>query len=118
MRTLALAILLCTLASQAWGTTYYLAPAAGGGNDSNNGTTASTPWLSPNHAVNCGDVILAAPGTYTATNFSYSKWGTVKCAGGNNVAWLKCATFDTCKVTASGSFVAMAVTQSYWGVQG
>jgi len=118
MKRLALAILLFTLASPAWATTYFLAPAASGGNDSNNGTSASTPWLTPNHAVNCGDVILAAAGTYTDTNFAGGLWGTVTCAAGNNVAWLKCATFDTCKITVSGSFNEMDVSASYWGVQG
>jgi hypothetical protein len=100
------------------GNTYYLAPATAGGSDSNNGTSSATPWLTPNHAVNCGDVILAAAGNYSATDFSYGKWGPVTCASGNNVAWLKCVTFDACKFTANGSYVAMAVTQSYWGVQG
>jgi hypothetical protein len=118
MRELALAILLSALAYPAWATTYYLATAVAGGNDSNNGTSASSPWLTPNHAVVCGDVILASAGTYSGANFSYGDWGKVTCAGGNNVAWLKCVTFDACKFTANGSYVAMAVTQSYWGVQG
>lgn len=114
----ALAILLFALASPTWATTYYLAPEATGGNDSNNGTSTNTPWLTPNHAVVCGDVILAAAGIYSAANFSYGKWGAVACAGGNNVAWLKCEAFDACKFAANGFYVAMAVTQSYWGVQG
>jgi hypothetical protein len=118
MRKLALAIFLSTLASPAQATTYYLATAAAGGSDSNSGTSTNTPWLTPNHAVNCGDVILAAAGSYSATNFSYGNWGPVTCAAGNNVAWLKCVTFDACKFTANGFYVAMAVTQSYWGVQG
>ncbi len=118
MKKLALAILLFTLASPVWATTYYLAPANAGGSDSNSGTSASTPWLTPNHSVVCGDVILAAAGTYSAANFSYGDWGAVTCAARNNVAWLKCATFDACKVTASGTYLTMAVTQSYWGVQG
>ena len=105
------------------GTTYYLAPAAAGGSDSNNGTSASTPWLTPNHAVNCGDVILAVPSTaYQQANFGWSSWGTVSCAAGNNVAWLKCATFDACIITIpsnQGAYAGgMEVTQSYWGIQG
>ncbi len=99
--------------------TYFLAPAADGGSDSNSGTSIDSPWLTPNHYVNCGDVIIAAASTsYVATNFTYGKWGTVTCPEGNNVAWLKCVTFDACKFTANGSYVAMAVTESYWGVQG
>jgi hypothetical protein len=35
------------------------------GNDANNGLTPATAWATPNHAVVCGDVILAAPGFYT-----------------------------------------------------
>ena len=44
--------------------TYYLSPT---GNDGYPGESASQPWLSPNHPVNCGDVIVAAPsGNYSA----------------------------------------------------
>jgi len=118
---LALVILFSTFVSPSWATTYYLATVAGGGSDSNNGTSPSTPWLSPNHAVNCGDVILAAPSTaYVATNFRPNMWGEVTCPAGNNVAWLKCVTFDACKIVVSGvgAHNAMTPTQSYWGVQG
>ena len=101
------------------GATYYVAPVSGGGNDSNNGTDAGHPWLTPNHALNCGDVILAADGTYDEANFRPGNWGTVTCAANNNVAWLKCAAFDTCKINiATAGHDAMTVTQSYWGVQG
>jgi len=34
------------------------------GDDGNPGTLAS-PWATPNHAIDCGDVIYAQPGTYT-----------------------------------------------------
>jgi hypothetical protein len=116
MKKFALPILLMLLTSPVWGTTYHLAPASGGGNDSNNGTSASTPWLTPNHPVNCGDVILAAASSsYIASDF-YS-WGTVTCAGGNNVAWLQCATFDACKITVSNAN-GIAINNNYWGVQG
>ena len=40
--------------------TYYMSPT---GSDSNNGLTAATAWATPNHAVNCGDVIIAAAGS-------------------------------------------------------
>jgi len=119
MKKLALSILLTLLASPAWATTYYLAPASAGGNDSNNGLSASAPWLTPNHPVNCGDVILAAASTaYAPSNFNYI-WGTVSCPAGNNVAWLKCVTFDGCKISGMASRQnGMAVGASYWGVQG
>src|ERR1700688_834034 len=93
-------ILLCAVDARA--TNYFLNTAAGGGSDANNGLTSGAPWLSPNHSVNCGDVITAAASTaYAAANFTSGKWGTVTCAGGNNVAWLKCATFDACKITST-----------------
>jgi hypothetical protein len=98
------------------GPTYYLAPAADGGNDSNSGLSEATPWLSPHHALNCGDVIVAAPSaSYSPANFTYNSWGTVTCAAGNNVAWLTCATFDGCRINSTGGIV---IDQSYWGVQG
>jgi hypothetical protein len=95
--------------------TYYLSPT---GSDSNSGQSSSVPWLSPNHPLNCGDVIVAAAGTgYSAANFDTGKWGTVTCATENNVAWLQCATFDGCKIQAT-STPGMWVDKSYWGVQG
>lgn len=117
MKKLALVIFFLTTVTPGWATTYYLATPAGGGNDSNNGTSASTPWQSPNHAINCGDMILAAAGTYAESIFYATNWGIVTCPTGNNVAWLKCATFDTCKVNAVLG-TAMAIGSSYWGVQG
>jgi len=43
--------------------TYYISPT---GSDSNNGTSAATPWLTPNHSVVCGDVIIAAAAAWSA----------------------------------------------------
>src|SRR6266702_8028290 len=95
--------------------TYYLSPY---GSDSNSGLSTSASWLSPNHSLNCGDVIVAAASTsYSATNFYTGKWGTVNCSAGNNVAWLKCATFDACKIYTTNN-QGMWVDKSYWGVQG
>ena len=94
--------------------TYYLAP---NGSDANSGLSASSPWLSPNHPMNCGDVIVAASGTYSASNFNTGNWGTVTCLLGNNVAWLQCAAFDSCRISATASD-GMWVDESYWGVQG
>ena len=51
--------------------TYYISTT---GRDSNPGTSGS-PWLTPNHAVRCGDTVHLAPGTYTQT-FD-SNWGQV-----------------------------------------
>ena len=111
-------VLLCTYALPACGTTYYLSPS---GNDANSGTSASAPWLSPYHALNCGDVILAAASSsYSYGHFGLGSWGPVTCASGNNVAWLKCAAFDACKISVPDGTHAfgMGVSASYWGVQG
>jgi hypothetical protein len=81
--------------------TYYLSPY---GSDSNSGASTSAAWLSPNHSLNCGDVIVATASTsYSASNFYTRKWGTVNCPAGNNVAWLKCATFDACKISTTAN---------------
>jgi hypothetical protein len=95
--------------------TYYLSPS---GNDSNSGASTSASWLTPNHNLNCGDVVIASASTsYSATNFYTGKWGTVNCPAGNNVAWLKCATFDACKIYTTNN-QGMWIDRSFWGVQG
>ncbi len=103
-----------TISSPSSGATYYLSPS---GSDSNNGLSASSPWLSPNHSLNCGDTIIAASGTYSSANFQSGKWGTVSCPAGNNVAWLICGTFDACKVSSTTGD-AIHINKSYWGVTG
>ena len=110
------AALLCflSLSCSAHASTYYLAP---NGNDANSGVSAGSAWLTPHHSLNCGDVILATPGNYSAANFYTGKWGTVSCPAGNNVAWLTCQTFDSCKIYTTVN-QGMWVDQSYWGVQG
>lgn len=100
-------------ASYAASSGLYISPT---GSDSNSGTMIS-PWLTPNHSMTCGQVITALSGTYSAANFGSGHWGTVTCPSSNNVAWLTCQTFDTCKITST-STDAMWVDQSYWGVVG
>ena len=103
-------------ASTGAGKTYYLAAA---GKDTNSGVSATAPWLTPNHALNCGDVIIAAASTsYSSSNFRSGNWGTVSCPAGDNVAWLKCAQFDACKINVAGGQPGFYVDKSYWGVQG
>lgn len=116
--TLAFCFLLSTLSAPgAAAATYYLAPAANGGSDANNGLSSSTPWLSPNHSLNCGDVILAVASTaYDPSNFDSGNWGRVSCPASNNVAWLQCQTFDACKLYSRQQ--GFYIDQSYWGVQG
>jgi len=94
--------------------TYYLAPASLGGNDSNSGTTAGAPWLTPNHSVNCGDVIVAAASNaYIGGTLNANSWGTVNCGGNHGVAWVQCVTFDACK-----SSTGIHPDQSHWGISG
>lgn len=113
MKTL-FCLILFLASSSAWATPYFLSPS---GNDGNNGLSSGSPWLTPNHALNCGDTISAASGTYSAANFNVGDWGTVTCPSSNNVAWLICATFDACKVTSTG-LDAIRIDKSYWGIVG
>lgn len=118
MRWILLAVIALSLIASARATTYYLAPgtASPAGRDANTGLDAAHPWLSPNHSLNCGDLIVAAAGTYSAWNFQGGHWGTVSCPANNNVAMLTCATFDGCKISST-SF-GIYVSKSYWGVSG
>ena len=101
----------------AFATTYYLAPAGNGGSDYHNGLSYGSPWLTPKHNLNCGDVILAQPSSsYDSNNFNSGHWGNVSCPNANNVAWLQCETFDACKIWSSNE--GINVDHSFWGVQG
>lgn len=93
--------------------TYHISPT---GNDSYAGTSAA-PWASPNHALNCGDIIVAQAGSYNYANFASGKWGTVSCPAANNVAWLQCAIFDGCYISAGPNY-GIYVDHSFWGVTG
>lgn len=97
--------------------TYYLAPSSAGGNDKNSGLSPQSPWLSPYHQLNCGDVIIAKAGSYSNANFYTGRWGKVNCPAGDSVAWLTCEKFDACRIDATVN-QGMWVDQSYWGVQG
>ena len=96
------------------GTTYYM---AANGSDGNNGLSAGSPWASPNHALHCGDEIVAAPGSYAPENFQWN-FGTVT-GTGHCVARMTCQTFDACKISfpASNDF-GMAIQTSHWMVDG
>lgn len=104
------------LGTSAGATSYFMSPT---GNDSNNGLSSGSPWLSPNHSVNCGDTILAATGAYTVANsFTFGSFGTVT-GTGHCVAWVICAQFPNCTATAGSSDgPAMWITSSHWGVSG
>jgi hypothetical protein len=108
--------------------TYYMAP---GGHDTCNGLGTSTgtykpcAWKTPNHGVNCGDVIIAAAGDYSSTSFSY--WGTVSncpstsggrsdSPGGVYFAVLLCGGADLEACHSNGQIWDMA--RSNWAVEG
>ena len=107
--------------------TYYMSPT---GSDSNNGLTATTAWASPNHALNCGDVIIASAGSYA----DLQSWGKISnCpstsggidgTGGVYFATLLCggsyvgACDITTKTNTTGNTVAMEVTASNWAIEG
>jgi hypothetical protein len=106
--------------------TYYLSPT---GSDGNAGTSPSAPWATPKHAVACGDVIVAAAGTYQTGQFGAASWGTVSgCpstsggidgAGGIYFATVVCAgpNLASCQVDG-GANEAFRVDASNWAVEG
>ena len=103
--------------------TYYMSPT---GSDSNNGLTAATAWATPNHSVMCGDVIIAAAGSYTT---GFHSWGTVSncpsTSGGIDgtgqiyFAVVLCggADLEACHMSSS-SGDAMGVNKSNWAIEG
>lgn len=109
---------------------YYMSPT---GSDSNIGTSPSLPWATPNHAVDCGDVIIAVPGDYTAWNSGIavtsqpsscpSTSGGIDGTGGVYFATVLCAgDLGSCYVngTVTGSDYTdiVAVSASNWAFEG
>src|SRR5574337_376104 len=108
--------------------TYYISPT---GNDRNSGTSPSAPWATPHHNVVCGDVIVAAAGTYSSPYgyFGTNSWGTVSnCpsttggidgTGGIYFAVVLCAgpNLSSCQVNGN-NYEAFRVDQSNWAVEG
>ena len=109
MKCLIFVLLLCV---PGFSSTYYMSPT---GADTNNGTSASTPWLTLNHALNCGDTVNAAASTaYGAQTVN----GNVTCSGHGFVHVL-CATPMGCAITiASGNLDAMDIVTSHWWIDG
>lgn len=99
--------------------------AATGCSDANNGLSSGSPWCSLNHAVNCGDVIIFAAGTYTT---AFSTFGTVSnCpsttggidgSGGVYFAIAVCggADLEACKINTSS--LSFDMTKNNWAVEG
>jgi hypothetical protein len=107
--------------------TYYISPT---GNDANAGTSPSKAWATPKHPVQCGDVIIAAAGSYRqGWTFGLNSWGAVSnCPsttggidgrGGIYFATLLCGgpNMFSCLVYG-GASEAFRVTQSNWAVEG
>jgi hypothetical protein len=89
-----------------------------------NGTINPCAWLTMNHAVNCGDVLLAATGAYNsglgtsgAVSNCPSTAGGIDGAGGIYFAIVLCAgQLNTCTSNTTGSFAN--ITTSNWAVEG
>jgi hypothetical protein len=121
--------------------TFFMAPttATPAGNDSNAGTLAA-PWATPNHAVHCGDVIIAVPGSY---NGDMSQFGAVSncpsttggipgtaggvqaavllCGGadlGSSGCLINCATAECNNDPNGGVQAGINLNQSNWSIQG
>ena len=105
---------------------YYISPT---GNDANAGTSSSKAWATPHHPVQCGDVIIAAAGSYGEYIFGVNSWGAVSnCpstkggidgTGGIYFATLLCAgpRITSCSVNG-GAHEAFRVTELNWAVEG
>ena len=112
---------------------HYIAPS--GCSDSYNGlfptfTSGSNgPWCKPSHVVNCGDVIIAAAGSYNPSPFGTNNWATISnCpsttggidgTGGVYFAILLCAgpSVASCQVTG-GTQEAFRTDKSNWAIEG
>src|SRR5215831_804778 len=98
---------------------YYVAV---GGSDGNDGQTLANAWASPNHALNCGDVVHMQAGTYNPANFAAGQWGTVSncpsVTSGSYFATLICdgPNVQDCAVPGTGGN-AVQVTASNWMVK-
>jgi hypothetical protein len=101
------------------------------GSDANTGLSTATAWASPNHSVQCGDVIIAAPGAYNSANLGTGRnFGTVTACpstaggidgtGGIYVANVVCATAFGCNVNANTNTgnAAINIEKSNWAVTG
>lgn len=123
---------------------HYMAPASAGGSDSNDGLAATAggghgPWISPNHSMNCGEVIIAVPGAYSAnasTSTSSPGFGSVSnCpsttggidgAGGIYYAVVLCGGTDlaptgttSCNITVTSSvYGAVDIRANHWAMEG
>lgn len=111
--------------------TYFLTTSANGGSDSNNGlqptqgSGVNGPWASPNHIIQCGDVVVVqnvsgypAFNSWGQPTSCPSTSGGIDGTGGIYFASLVCAGGPgSCNIT--GSFArAISVNASNWAVFG
>jgi hypothetical protein len=98
------------------GVTYYISSS---GNDSNSGSSGS-PWLTPNHAVNCGDTIIVKAGTYSGSNFGATHWGAVSNCPSSGGAYMALVKGEGPYVTSvqvnSTNTDAVRIDKSNWAV--
>jgi hypothetical protein len=97
------------------------------GNDKNAGTSPLRPWATPNHALRCGDVIIAEAGNYGG--WRSGEWGAVSnCpstsggidgTGGIHFAVVLCAgpNLGACNLNGGGA-EAIRIDKSDWAVEG
>jgi len=103
--------------------TYYIAAT---GNDSTGNGTSGNPWLTPNHATVCGDVFVAAPGTYAPMTVSTqpttcpSTTAGIDGTGGIYFSTVVCnGNLGSCVWTSSAtSGVDIDVTANNWAFEG
>jgi hypothetical protein len=105
--------------------TYYMSPTGG---DNNSGTSSSSPWATPNHNIDCGDVIIAAPGVYNSSGIHItttpsncpSTSGGIDGTGGIYFAIVLCnGNVGACYVNFSGGFGdAISIAASNWAIEG
>jgi hypothetical protein len=106
--------------------TYFMA--ASGCSDSNPGTSAESPWCSPNHgSIVCGDVIVAAPGTYNTSYLQVyrtpsncpSTSGGIDGAGGIYAAIILCdGGVGACNASGTANTRSFNFRASFWAVEG
>ena len=112
--------------------TYYMSPT---GSDSNSGTSPLSPWATPSHiGLVCGDVIVAAPGSYSSSGYDISDSpsgcpstsGGIDGNGGVEFVTLVCGGTDL-GTAGSGCYLPMEngagnvgidITANHWAVEG
>jgi len=105
----------------------YMSPT---GRDTNNGTSPATAWATPNHALRCGDVIIAEPGTYSEGGIDVTRSpsscpstsGGIDGAGGVYFVTVLCAKAFACMIKSDdrvgSGHGAIQVEANNWAFEG